>query len=575
MTTIPLRALALILLSVAAAGANLLENPGFEQWADDSTPTGWRIEARSKTQVTRESDTTHAGATSGRLVRLVAGTGDNKGVWQRVPVQAGALYRYSVWCHDNSPEISAGVLVSWRTADSTYIGSTSVEQSRDSAAWQLVSDSAQAPAEAAFADYFIRTYGEAGAQSGNRVLIDDTDLHTSSAAQETLCVWFTQDSLAARLIDFFGAARTSIDYCCYNSSRPDVTLALISAHDRGVSVRVITDFMRRGDMWVEYLKSVGIVVWDDSVGPNSSAYMHNKFAVRDLADADSTNDRVWVASYNPNINETFADCALEIPGTPLARAYRAEFEQMWGGSGPQPNPATARFHTGKHDVLSTHHFTVNGSPASLYFGPQDDIVDTLVGVADRVQREVGFAVNAFTYDDLGLKMCELWDRGRSIFGTFDNANAGDTVSQYWRLREHGLPVKIDSFVGGTVHEKTMVIDSIITVMGSANWSSNANNSNDENILILNDPAIARRFMGEIVTRYLEAGGTYPPGILEQPAARSPLRRHRLQSPRLKNLLENVEVYDACGRRLSRSRPNSGVYFIRAKDNQTATVVLIR
>jgi hypothetical protein len=575
------RLLTIVVLLAGPSAGNVLLNPSFEVWSDDSTPAVWRVEVRTKTAVLHEADTVHSGAGACRLTRLVAGTGDNKGILERVPVRPNAMYRYSVWCQDNSPEISLGVVISWRTQDSTYISSTSAAYSTDSPNWQQVSDSAAAPADAAFADFILRTYGATGAPAGNRVLVDDASMESDSIMPDSLRIWFFQDSLGARLIDFFDDAGTSIDYCCYNSSRMDVALALVNAHNRGIRLRIITDNTRVGrnpDPWVALLRAAGITVWSDSISHSSSNYMHNKFVIRDLADADSTNDWMWVASYNPNEGETHADCAMEIPEPALARAYLDEFNQMWGDTGMTPNPDSARFHEDKRDRLSTHEFSVNGSRARLYFAPNDRVVDTITALVSQAQREVGFAINAFTFDNLGAAMLGLFNDGKRVFGTFDRANGMDSASEYWHLRPAHVPVKIDSFPygNGTVHEKIMVIDSTITVTGSANWSANANFNNDENTLMLYDSTIAGRFMAEIVARYIEAGGTYPPAVAE-PASAVTRPHHFLRSPclSLSSLPAGTVLFDAAGRTVMPGRVRPGVYYTRTPGSPTVSAVLIR
>jgi phosphatidylserine/phosphatidylglycerophosphate/cardiolipin synthase-like enzyme len=347
------------------------------------------------------------------------------------------------------------------------------------------------------------------------------------------------------------------------------------AHGRGVKVRVITDNARMGDPWVGYLRGSGIVVWSDSGSSGSSNYMHHKFALRDLADADSTNDWLWNSSYNPNDGELNADYALEIPCSDLARAFRLEFEQMWGDTGPVPDPTRARFHRTKTDVLPTHEFTVNGQRARLYFSPQDWVVDTITAVAAAARCEVGFAVNAFTYDDLGLALLDQHWTGIRVFGTFDRANAGDPASEFWRLRPAGVPVLIDSypFGSGTVHEKVMVIDSAIVIVGSANWSNNANFSNDENTLVLYDPVLAARFLAEIVARYREAGGTYPPAVAEPVRAEPLIRTSAPATPRSPRLPVLAYSYDVLGRRFS-GRAGPGVYFIPTLRRRLYPVVVL-
>ncbi len=564
-------------LAVAAslAFAGLLQNPGFEQWTNDSTPGCWTVEARTRTGVFRETDTAAADTAACRLVRRVSGTGSNAGVVQRVPVLPGVRYELSLRAWDDSDEVLLGSYVTWRTQDSSFIRSKSLTSSRDTAGWQFLTGSDTAPVNSRFADIILRTYGTTNSRPGNRVLVDEVWFKTLSRAPDSVRLWFTPDSLARRLVAFFDSARTSIDYCCYNSSRPDVGLALIRAHNRGVRVRVITDNARLSDPWVAYLRGSGIVVWSDSGSSGSSNYMHHKFALRDLADCDSTNDWLWNSSYNPNDGELNADYALEIPSRDLCRAFRLEFEQMWGDTGPVPDPTRARFHRAKTDVLPTHEFTVDGHRTRLYFSPQDRVVDTITSVAAGAGRELGFAVNAFTHDELGSAMLSLHGRGTRVFGTFDRANAGDPASEFWRLRPAGVPVLIDSypFGSGTVHEKIMVMDSTVTICGSANWSNNANNSNDENTLIMYDSDLAARFLAEIITRYCEAGGTYPPAVAEPIEPAPILRQVARSSPGQTGLPGSVSAWDVLGRRVT-GRVATGVYFLAMPNRRFQPVVLL-
>ncbi|MEO0080245.1 MAG: hypothetical protein ABIK44_06175, partial [candidate division WOR-3 bacterium] len=60
---------------VKVVATNLLANPGFELWENDSTPQSWRVESRTLTSVRRESDTVYSGNAAARLTRLVSGPG--------------------------------------------------------------------------------------------------------------------------------------------------------------------------------------------------------------------------------------------------------------------------------------------------------------------------------------------------------------------------------------------------------------------------------------------------------------------------------------------------------------------
>jgi hypothetical protein len=49
--------------------------------------------------------------------------------------------------------------------------------------------------------------------------------------------------------------------------------------------------------------------------------------------------------------------------------------------------------------------------------------------------------------------------------------------------------------------------------GSHNWSSAAENNNNENTLIVHDPDISNQYYQEFGARYVQFGGTNPPPVL--------------------------------------------------------------
>jgi phosphatidylserine/phosphatidylglycerophosphate/cardiolipin synthase-like enzyme len=61
-----------------------------------------------------------------------------------------------------------------------------------------------------------------------------------------------------------------------------------------------------------------------------------------------------------------------------------------------------------------------------------------------------------------------------------------------------------------LHHKVIVIDEMVVVTGSLNFSNNAADSNDENILILADAGVARLYLEEFARRWAE--GRVPAGV---------------------------------------------------------------
>ncbi len=270
--------------------------------------------------------------------------------------------------------------------------------------------------------------------------------------------------------------------------------------------------------------------------------MHNKFAV-----VDGT--WVFTGSWNFTVNDTYGseanrqagilsgntNHAIELNSTALAAIYRTEFEEMWGGSGAQPSPATSNFHSRKLDNTS-HEVWVGGRRVRVYFSPGDDAMTQVTNtVANEAQTSAHFCAFAWSHQGLADALKVLWEgsaadnvgtpTGFVVQGLFE----GSFWNQYWSASidmtgravagyesystRWATPAPVfrdreDKFL----HHKYMVLDVNTTsdpavITGSTNWSANGSDVNDENLLILYDAAIANQFYQEFAARYYMAGGT--------------------------------------------------------------------
>ena len=163
-------------LLTGVGGANLLENGDFTQWSG-MYPTGWLVEDTSKALVEQCGDTARSAPYAARITRLVAGTGNNKGVKQLVPVTPGEPYTLSAWFLDDDVNAGGGIGISWRDADTGYISHSGTWYTDSSIHdWQFLWKTDTAPSGAAFADCLLRVYGFTGSPAGGVVHVDDAEL---------------------------------------------------------------------------------------------------------------------------------------------------------------------------------------------------------------------------------------------------------------------------------------------------------------------------------------------------------------------------------------------------------------
>lgn len=331
-------------------------------------------------------------------------------------------------------------------------------------------------------------------------------------------------NLPDRLIDRINGALHSIDICLYSFDLPEVTEALLAAANRGVLIRFVYENRTNYQAEVTRLMQNGIPVIDDAFGANGgSGLMHNKFWIFDHRNGspDHADDWVWTGSLNVNQEGAFTDAqnVIEIQDAALAEIYQTEFEEMWGSSTQVPDPNLSR--TGTRKLDNTPKLcNIAGVPARVYFSPSDGVIPAAMRQVRLADYSVHFSILSYTRFDLAAEMQAKWYGvpGFELRGVFDHAEIGNTSSQYHEMHGAGdIPWSPPADVWldletGSLHHKYLITDvhrhgagpTVIT--GSSNWSTNAEDSNDENMLIVEDFAVADQYYQEFASRYHAAGG---------------------------------------------------------------------
>jgi phosphatidylserine/phosphatidylglycerophosphate/cardiolipin synthase-like enzyme len=287
--------------------------------------------------------------------------------------------------------------------------------------------------------------------------------------------------LDERLAGFIKTAQSSVDMAIYLLDLPSVTQAVLDARQRGVTVRVVTDMDTLQDPQenpsFKRLQEAGIPV----VGGNLNAIMHNKFVVVDRA-------AVWTGSWNFSTSETYRNNnnAILIRSGQLAHNYTVVFEKMFTDRkfGPSRKPGG-----------TTQRLTIGGVTVENYFAPEDNVADKITARLKQATHTIDFMAFAFTDDDIGRAVMDRAKAGVQVRGVFESANAKNEFSEYDKSRKAGVEVWLDGNPY-SMHHKVFIMDGKTVILGSFNFSQNAETENDENLLIVDDPALAQTFAAE-------------------------------------------------------------------------------
>jgi phosphatidylserine/phosphatidylglycerophosphate/cardiolipin synthase-like enzyme len=288
------------------------------------------------------------------------------------------------------------------------------------------------------------------------------------------------------LVEAIDGARLSVDVAAYSLSLNSVRNALLRAHDRGATVRVVMESSNMDRSDPQILIEAGVPV----IGDNRDGLMHDKFIIIDKTE-------VWVGSMNFTDGGAYEDNnnLIRIHSTKMVENYLKEFEEMFGQDQfgetvvPEtPNPT----------------ITIEETRIDTYFSPDDGVLAALIPVLESAQESIYFLAYSFTSNQLGEIVRQKAEAGVTIAGVMDDEQVrSNQGTEFDPFRQADLDVRIDG-IDGLMHHKVFIVDEKIVVLGSYNFSQSAEERNDENIMIIHDPVIAEQFLFEFQRVYEQA-----------------------------------------------------------------------
>lgn len=131
--------------------------------------------------------------------------------------------------------------------------------------------------------------------------------------------------------------------------------------------------------------------------------------------------------------------------------------------------------------------------ASAHFSPGEDCRKAILGVCDRASRTLDICV--FTISDNrifnALQACH--ERGVKVRILTDNDKQWDKGSDIADLRRLGIPVRTDRSKA-CMHHKFALADGTWLLTGSFNWTNQATESNQENLIVTNHGGLVEGYV---------------------------------------------------------------------------------
>ena len=307
-------------------------------------------------------------------------------------------------------------------------------------------------------------------------------------------------STTEKLIQHIDAAKKTIHIASYETDLNDVAKALIRAKERGVDVRWITDDeaglgadKKPGHGQFAMLKKAGIQVIDDGRG----ALMHDKFWLFD-------GETVWTGSTNITVSGMLQNNSnvIVIDSPELTAIYERQWAEMWAGNFNAKSPST----------VDQQKLTIDGTNIQVLFSPEDKAISHIIPYVQGAKKSITFMAFTYTQDALGQAMIAAFKNNVKVSGVFEATGSDGEFSEMTPLYCAKIPVRQDgnpSFM----HHKVIIIDEHIVITGSLNFTDNADQQNNENVIIIDNADIAKLYTAEF-QRVWAAGHDPDPGKLK-------------------------------------------------------------
>jgi len=281
--------------------------------------------------------------------------------------------------------------------------------------------------------------------------------------------------LACRtLLKEINSAKDSIDIAIYGiEAQPKLLNAIVNAQNRNVKIRLITDVDANNGSYYKDNKVLISKIKDNITDKNSSPkyIMHNKFLIFD-------NKKVWTGSSNltstdfSNFNTNYN---ILTSSPRIVNTYINDFESLYSGA----------FHISKNTKVPQQ------LPIAAYFSPQDEIIKSkIIPLINSSTSYVYMPIFYLTHKELTSSLIEAKKRGVDVKIIIDATNAHAKYTVHKLLRASGIPVKTEN-KAGKLHSKLIVIDDKYSIIGSMNFTKSGEKYNDENVIIIENPEIAK------------------------------------------------------------------------------------
>jgi len=144
----------------------------------------------------------------------------------------------------------------------------------------------------------------------------------------------------------------------------------------------------------------------------------------------------------------------------------------------------------------------------VFFSPRGGCTEAIVRELAAARRVVRVQAYSFTSRPIAEALIAARSRGVDVAVILDRSQPTAVGGQAGRVASAGVVVKIDA-AHAIAHNKVIVIDGRVVITGSFNFTQSAESRNAENLLILPDTVLARKYLANWCSHEKHSGPYQP------------------------------------------------------------------
>jgi cardiolipin hydrolase len=135
----------------------------------------------------------------------------------------------------------------------------------------------------------------------------------------------------------------------------------------------------------------------------------------------------------------------------------------------------------------------NNQIMDAFFFPNLENVKKIQMYIKKAKRTLDLCIFSFSNDDLANEIIAAHKRGVKVRIVTDDEAMTNKGADAQRCSDEGIIVRTDSEQKFHMHNKYMCVDSAFVLTGSFNWTYQAGKSNQENVIVVDDDFLVKKY----------------------------------------------------------------------------------